>query len=281
MVLEVGVDNMRNTAHRLGITDLNGDTCGGAITLGSCEVKLVDMTYAFSVLANNGVMKGRPTAEGLGEGFRPFDPVGVLKIQDAQGNTLYEFTGPQEAKVAEPSHVYMITDILSKEGVRWSSLTIDRPAAAKTGTSEDFRDGLVMGYTPDLAVGVWAGNADNTPMTPGSFSSAAVGPLWKRFMVEAHAYLQIPPHPFSKPATSDECKPGNTSEKCKPKPSAAPPPPPPPAAAPPPPPAPPPPEPEPTPAPTPEPTAKPTPEPTTPPDSGGGGQGPGGQGPGN
>jgi membrane peptidoglycan carboxypeptidase len=56
-----------------------------------------------------------------------------------------------------------------------------------------------MGYTPDLSVGVWMGNADNTPMAPGTFSSAGTGPIWRRFMREAHAYLQLPPRPFEKP----------------------------------------------------------------------------------
>jgi membrane peptidoglycan carboxypeptidase len=269
VVMEVGVDNMRATAHRMGINDLRDDTCGAAITLGACEVKLVDMTYAFSVLANNGKMKGRPTAEGLGEGFRPLDPVGVLKIQDASGNVIYEFANPEERQVVDPAKAYMMTDVLSKDAVRWSSLTIDRPAAAKTGTSEDFRDGVVMGYSPDLAVGVWSGNADNAPMAPGSFSSAAVGPLWKRFMTEAHQYLQLPPRPFEKVAASTEsCPAGTPPEKCKPSPPP-PPPPPPPAATPPPPPPPEPPTPEPTPAPTPEPTAEATAEPTPSPTGGG------------
>jgi membrane peptidoglycan carboxypeptidase len=258
-VLDVGVDNMRNTAHRMGITDLRNDNCGGAITLGSCEVKLVDMSFAFSVLANNGKMKGTPTSEALGEGFRPLDPVAVLKIEDASGNVLYEFAKPEEAQVVEPAKAYLMTDILSKEAIKWSSLTIDRPAAAKTGTSEEFRDGVVMGYTPDLAVGVWSGNADNSPMTKGTFSSTAVGPLWKRFMKEAHAYLQLPPRPFEKVASND--KPEPSRERSAPRPAPADAPPPEPAPAPPPPP----PEeaPEPTPAEaTPEPPPEETPEAT-------------------
>jgi membrane peptidoglycan carboxypeptidase len=94
----------------------------------------------------------------------------------------------------------MMTHVLSNQAIDWSRLTLpDRPAAAKTGTSEEFRDGVVMGYTPDLAAGVWMGNADNTPMAPGTFSSAGTGPMWKRFMIEAHAYLQLPPRPFDKP----------------------------------------------------------------------------------
>jgi len=199
-VMDAGIDEMRDTAHRLGITDLRQGDCGPTITLGACEVKLVDMTYAFSVLANNGVMKGRPVAEDLPSGYRELDPVSVLKIQDAQGNIIYQYTEPKAKQVIDPAYAYMMTHVLSNQAIDWSRLTLpDRPAAAKTGTSEEFRDGVVMGYTPDLASGVWMGNADNTPMAPGTFSSAGTGPMWKRFMIEAHAYLQLPPRPFEKP----------------------------------------------------------------------------------
>jgi len=183
----------------MGITDLRQGDCGPTITLGACEVKLLDMTFAFSVLANNGVMKGRPVAEDLPSGYRELDPVSVLKIQDAEGNVIYQYAEPNSKQVIDGAHAYMMTHVLSRDAIDWSRLTLDRPAAAKTGTSEDFRDGVVMGYTPDLSVGVWMGNADNTPMAPGTFSSAGTGPMWRRFMKEAHAYLQLPARPFEKP----------------------------------------------------------------------------------
>jgi membrane peptidoglycan carboxypeptidase len=88
-------------------------------------------------------------------------------------------------------YAYLITDILSKSAIQWSLLTISRPAAAKTGTSEGFRDSLVMGYTPDRAVGIWMGNADNTPMAEGTFSAAGAGPMWKQIMEAAHEGLAV------------------------------------------------------------------------------------------
>jgi membrane peptidoglycan carboxypeptidase len=145
-------------------------------------------------------MKGRPVSEDLPSGYRELDPVSVLKITDARGNPIYQYAEPQAKQVIDPAYAYMMTHVLSREAIEWSRLTLDRPAAAKTGTSEEFRDGVVMGYTPDLAAGVWMGNADNTPMAPGTFSSAGTGPMWRRFMNEAHAYLQLPPRPFEKPA---------------------------------------------------------------------------------
>jgi membrane peptidoglycan carboxypeptidase len=198
-LMDVGEDRMRELAHRLGITDLRQGDCGPTITLGACEVKLVDQTYAYSVLANNGTMRGRPTSEDLPSGFRELDQVSVLKITDSTGATLYEFTAPEEKQIVDPAHAYMVTDILSHEAITWSRLTIDRPAAIKTGTSEEFRDGVVMGYTPELAVGVWMGNADNSPMAQGTFSSVGVGPIWKRFMTEASSYLKLPKTEFKPP----------------------------------------------------------------------------------
>ncbi len=201
-LMDVGEDRMRELAHRMGITDLRQGDCGPTITLGACEVKLVDQTFAFAVLANNGMMIGRPTSEDLPTGFRTLDQVSVLKITNADGDIIYEFTTPTQEQVVDPAYAYMVTDVLSKEAISWSRLTLNnRPAAAKTGTSEDFRDGVLMGYTPGLSVGVWMGNADNTQMAPGTFSSVGVGPIWRRFMNEAHSYLQIPARPFTIPDT--------------------------------------------------------------------------------
>ncbi|RLC56675.1 MAG: hypothetical protein DRI30_05500 [Chloroflexi bacterium] len=198
-LMDVGEDRMRALAHRMGITDLRQGDCGPTITLGACEVKLIDQTFAYAVLANNGTMIGRPTSEDLPDGYRELDQVSVLSITDADGNPVYTFNHPEEVQVVESAYAYMITDILSRDAIYWSRLTIDRPAASKTGTSEEFRDGVLMGYTPDLAVGVWMGNADNSQMAPGTFSSVGSGPIWRIFMGEAHAYLELEPRSFDRP----------------------------------------------------------------------------------
>jgi len=227
-LLEVGSNSMRDMAHRLGITDLQTSDCGATITLGACETKQIDMVFAYSVLANNGLMKGRPSSEDLPNGYRELDPVSVLKIEDVQGNVIYQFSEPEERQVVDPAHAYMITDILSNNAITWSRLTLDRPAATKTGTSEEFRDGVLLGFTPDLATGVWMGNADNTAMAPGTFSSAGSGPMWRQFMLEAHAYLQLPEKEFTVPETIETAKCGSreetfqedqdpTKSSCKPK----------------------------------------------------------------
>jgi membrane carboxypeptidase/penicillin-binding protein len=86
---------------------------------------------------------------------------------------------------------------LSKSGIQWSGLTLSRPAAAKTGTSENFKDNLVMGYTPDRVVGVWMGNSDGSPMADGTFSAGGAGPMWQAIMNAAHEGIEA--HDFSVP----------------------------------------------------------------------------------
>lgn len=198
-LMSVGEDQMRSMAHRLGITDLRQGDCGPTITLGACEVKLVDQTFAYATVANNGMMIGRPTSEDLPTGYRELDQVSVLQITDVDGNVIYNFDKPETRQVVDPAYAYMVTDILSNEAINWSRLTIDRPAAIKTGTSEEFRDGVVMGYTPDITIGVWMGNSDNSPMNPGTFSAQGVGPIWREFTEAASAYLNLPADKFVKP----------------------------------------------------------------------------------
>jgi membrane peptidoglycan carboxypeptidase len=135
--------------------------------------------------------------EDLPSGYRQFDPVAILKVENALGTVLYEYKGADSLQVVPAPYAYLITDILSKSGIQWSLLTISRPAAAKTGTSEGFRDSLVMGYTPDRAVGVWMGNADSTPMAEGTFSFAGAGPIWKAIMEAAHEGIEL--HDFVVP----------------------------------------------------------------------------------
>ena len=197
----LGSAALLDAMHRLGITTMHDPGAyGPSITLGGGEVSLLDMTFAYATLANGGEMKGHPTVLTLPDGFRQLDPVAVLEIRDAEGRLLYEWSPTGEAEVrtvANPGQVFQITDILSDNQARSllygteSPLVLDRPAAAKTGTAGDpgiddlRRDYWTMGYTPQLAVGVWIGNADESPMTGGS-SVQTAGVIWNRFMLAAH-----------------------------------------------------------------------------------------------
>ena len=165
-------EGMIAMAERLGITTLTRDDYGLALTLGGGEVSLLEMTGAFAVMANEGVQ---------------IPPVGITKILDHNGELIYEYEPPQGEQVLRPEHAYLITSVLSDNAARtWmfgpnSYLNLPFPVAAKTGTSNDFRDSWTMGYTSDLTVGVWVGNADYTPMDQITSSNGAA-PIWSQFM---------------------------------------------------------------------------------------------------
>lgn len=205
MMHKVGSDKVVELAHRMGINTLRAAHYGLSLTLGGGEVTLLDMTYAFSAFANNGTMLGeaRP-AELVEQGFRRLDPVSILKITDVKGATLYEYKAPHRQQVLSPEVAFLITDILADDRARIPGFGVDsalklpdRPAAAKSGTTNNYHDGWTMGYTPQYSVGVWTGNTDYKPMKsiPGV---RVAGPIWNRTMVYLHEGLPV--ENFSRPS---------------------------------------------------------------------------------
>lgn len=174
----IGLEALVDLSRALGIRTFDNKNFGLALTLGGGEVRLVELTAAYSALANGG---------------RRVEPVAIIRITDHQGNLIYETPnnlnpGPQ---VLDPRVAYLITDILSDNYARRSTfgagspLHLSRPAAAKTGTTQDWRDNWTIGYTPDFVTGVWAGNADNEPMRHISGVTGAA-PIWHDIMEELH-----------------------------------------------------------------------------------------------
>lgn len=183
-------DGMIGMAERLGITSLTRKDYGLSLTLGGGDVSLLDMTSAYSVFANGG---------------QRMPPVSILKITDFAGKTVYEYKPKAGEQVIRPEHAYLISSILSDNEARSlmfgrnSALNLSFPVAAKTGTTNDIRDNWTLGYTPDLATGVWVGNADYTPMISSSGLSGAA-PIWSQFMEFAVPYLTNgAPTPFIRP----------------------------------------------------------------------------------
>ncbi|MGB8648240.1 MAG: penicillin-binding protein 1C [Anaerolineae bacterium] len=177
-VLEhVGLDAMVATARSLGISTFNDtERFGLALTLGGGEVKLIELTAAYAAFANNG---------------QRVEPIAILSVNGIQNSRPEGVPlGQTEIQAVSPQVAYLITNILSDDRARIpafgedSVLNLSRPAAAKTGTTTDFRDNWTVGYTPDIAVGVWAGNADNEPMYKITGITGAA-PIWHDFMEEA------------------------------------------------------------------------------------------------
>ncbi len=170
----IGVQRFVQFVSNLGLDNLADNTeVDLSITLGGGEVRLIDLVEAYSAFANTGY---------------DIEPQYILKITDADKNVLFEYDAPAlTRRVIDEQVAYIITDILSDNNARIPSfgdnspLNVGFPAAAKTGTTTDFRDNWVVGYTPDLVVGVWVGNANNTAMMDITGVSGA-GPIYNLFM---------------------------------------------------------------------------------------------------
>ena len=165
-------DGLVPFARRMGITTLNRDDYGLSLTLGGGDVTLLELTGAYATMANSG---------------RQIPPVAITRIEDHGGNVVFDYQTPSGEQVIRPEHAFLISSILSDNEARTpafgpnSTLNLPFQAAAKTGTTNDFRDNWTLGYTPDLAVGVWVGNADYTPMQDTSGLTGAA-PIWADFM---------------------------------------------------------------------------------------------------
>ena len=191
----VGVDNVIKTAHRLGINTLNEDLdyYGLSLTLGGGEVTLLDMTYAFGVFANDGVMSGVPRSrENRRPGYRELDPVPFLRVEGRSGNVIWEYAAPASQRVVDPKLNYLLVNVISDSVTRLAAfgynnsldLPDGRPVAAKTGTTNNFWDAWAIGFTPQLVAGVWVGNADNSPMNRVAGANGAA-PIWNGVMATA------------------------------------------------------------------------------------------------
>jgi penicillin-binding protein 1C len=180
-------------AQKLGITSFTRTDYGLALALGGGDVSLLEMTGAYAVFANGGLR---------------IPPVSILKITDNAGNLIYEYAQPAGEQVLRPDHAYLISSMLSDYEARRPmfganpviNLGFNNRVAAKTGTTNDFRDNWTMGYSPDLAVGVWVGNADYTPMQNTTGLTGAA-PIWANFMTYAIPVLTGgEPSAFQRPA---------------------------------------------------------------------------------
>lgn len=184
---KVGVGSGLDMAKRLGITTLEDSSLYGlSLVLGSGEVKLLEMTGVYATFANGGIKA---------------KPILITKIDDKDGDRVFT-SGISANKVLDPEVAFLLSSILSDNNARaevfGNALTISKPAAVKTGTTNDYKDSWTVGYTPSLAVGVWVGNNDNTPMDriAGSLGAA---PIWRNLMEK---YLAGTPIERFSPPTS-------------------------------------------------------------------------------
>jgi penicillin-binding protein 1A len=174
---EIGVGDVIKNARKLGIESTLEPSL--ALALGTSGVTLYEMVRAYSCFANGG---------------NRITPIAILRVEDSKGNILYnaipEITPVIERDVISTLVKMMKRVITNGTGKR---ANIGRPAAGKTGTTDDYRDAWFIGFTPDLCTGIWMGNDDYTPTNkvPGGLLPAMA---WKEFMI--NALKDIPPREF-------------------------------------------------------------------------------------
>ncbi len=173
-----GVKDSIKLAKAMGITSLDHPSRYGlALVLGGGEVKLLDHVAAFSVFANEGIKHDQRV---------------ILKIEDNNGNILDDYSESEGKRVLEREAALQICSILSDNSLRAPAFGTNnvlvipgRTVIGKTGTTNEYRDGWLVGSSPSLAAGVWSGNNDNTAMKAGAAGVNVSGPTWHKFMEEA------------------------------------------------------------------------------------------------
>lgn len=186
----VGIQNAINLAKSFGLTTLGDpNQYGLTLVLGGGEVRLLDLVSSYSVFANDGVKN---------------PPVGILEVDDGRGNVLEKYT-TQPSQVLPENIARDMSAMLSDAPARVPGYALNSPlsfpeydVAVKTGTTNDTRDAWTVGYTPSIALGVWVGNNDNTPMAKTIAGFIAV-PMWREAMV--YALSKYPKTYFGEPST--------------------------------------------------------------------------------
>ena len=188
LIAMVGIKDVLETAYDLGLNSLppNKETLsrvGLSLTLGGGEVRLLELTGAYSAFFNGGTK---------------VEPFAILKVEDNDGKILEEIKPQKDKKVLDPQEAYLISNILSDNSARVDTFGTNsllnipgRQVAVKTGTTNDKRDNWTIGGTPQRAIGVWVGNNDNSPMLNVASGVSGSSPIWRRITMESLAGLGL------------------------------------------------------------------------------------------
>ena len=184
----VGKRKVLNLASSLGITTLDDSKDNNlAAALGGLTngVKPIDMAVAYGTLANGGVK---------------VKPVAITKIVDRNGQVVEE-NSTEEQRVVDPKYAYVITNMLESvmSGGTGGGASIGRPAAGKTGTTDESKDAWFVGYTPDLVAAVWMGDDYGIETLDGITGGTVPAVIWRDFMSQALNAMEIPASDFTVP----------------------------------------------------------------------------------
>ncbi|MCU0584599.1 MAG: PBP1A family penicillin-binding protein [Desulfobacterales bacterium] len=176
LLQEIGVDHAIDYARRLGITSELTRTL--SLALGASGVSLLELTRAYSVFANQG---------------RLVEPVFITKVLDRDGQVLEE-AAAEAAQVIGADTAYLMTSMLEsviQHGTGQRAKALNRPAAGKTGTTNDTYDAWFIGYTRDFISGAWVGFDEERPLGKNETGAAAALPIWLEFMKRAQGNLPV------------------------------------------------------------------------------------------
>jgi len=177
-----GLENALETAYDLGLNSLEPtdellSRVGLSMALGGGEVRLLELTGAYGAFMNGG---------------RKVEPVAILRVEDKNGKVLEENKLKQGKQVLDPQYAFLIADILSDNEARSAVFGLNsllnipgRDVAVKTGTTNDKRDNWAVGGTPQVVVGAWVGNNDNSPMGAVASGVSGASPIWRKILLEA------------------------------------------------------------------------------------------------
>lgn len=190
-----GIDTAVKLAQDMGLSTItNPSHYGLSLVLGGGEITLLELTNAYGVFANNGIYS---------------KPQGIIEVRDSSGDLLEKFS-PSQTEVLPETVTSLISSVLSDNeakipayGANTPLFFGDRPVASKTGTTNDYRDTWVIGYTPSFVVGMWAGNNDNSPIDK-KVAGYVLAPIWHKALAAAIATSSIEYFPDPIPNTSQK-----------------------------------------------------------------------------
>jgi len=177
----VGVDTFLQQSYDMGLVTLeptpeNMQRFGLAATLGGADVHMLELVSAYSAFANGGTK---------------VEPVSILKVEDPNGNVVYEHRHVDGPEVMTKQEAFLINNILSDNTARYTAfggnslLNVNAGVSVKTGTTNDQRDNWAIGWSKDVIVGTWVGNNDNSKMKAVASGVSGASPIWRRIILAA------------------------------------------------------------------------------------------------
>ncbi len=201
-----GLDAVLRRAHLIGLNSLGED---GRYDLSLLErggaVSVLDMTYAYSVFASTGDMHGIP-GRAIAPGYRQRNPVAVLRIEDTDGNLIWEYRDLEATNVFPREVGYILNDVLADQSRRREILgneaaifDLPRRAAVVSGVTGDLLENWTIGYTPQMVIGVHLTRSDQTPLALDAYGMEGAGVIWRALLSYAHDRDRLPAADWVRP----------------------------------------------------------------------------------